>query len=184
MRSAVKTNQKSENSEENVSNFSGFLVNHKNVIGAITVTGETKSATTIKSGTILSRQQHSQPTTFVAAVICIIDQQYLAGCHFQNVSIFIISLVKIRITLKASHASNSRVACFGMAILLFASTASGGDAGNLPSSSSSSPADSSKSNSAIKTISAVKCFALATLIEWHNKADKQAMSAMMADGRR
>ncbi|KAH9393773.1 hypothetical protein TYRP_021495 [Tyrophagus putrescentiae] len=29
MRSAVKTNQKSENSEENVSNFSGFLVNHK-----------------------------------------------------------------------------------------------------------------------------------------------------------
>ncbi|KAH9399623.1 hypothetical protein TYRP_017612 [Tyrophagus putrescentiae] len=29
MRIAVKTNQKSENSEENVSNFSGFLVNHK-----------------------------------------------------------------------------------------------------------------------------------------------------------
>ena len=45
------------------------------------------------------------------------------------------------------------VACFSMAILLFASTASGGDAGNLPSSSSSSQADSSKSNSAIKTVS-------------------------------
>lgn len=44
------------------------------------------------------------------------------------------------------------VACFSMAILLFASTASGGDAGNLPSSSSSSQADSSKSNSAIKTL--------------------------------
>ena len=66
------------------------------------VTGETKSATTIKSGTILSRQQHSQPTTFVVGVICIIDQQHLEGCHFQSASIFIITLVKIRITPKAS----------------------------------------------------------------------------------
>lgn len=66
------------------------------------VTGETKSATTIKSGTILSRQQHFQPTTFVVGVICIIDQQHLEGCHFQNVSIFIITLVKIHITPKAS----------------------------------------------------------------------------------